>query len=566
MARLPPPDPSRLKALSLVDDGVYFYREGRAAEAEERFRQVLKKHPDQPDALFFLGLLKIDQRNPLDALKLMAKAVKAHPRFAEAHFVSGSILNQLGRPQDAVAAYSRAVAIKPDHLNALNDLGNTFGLLGRPDDALAAYDKAIAAAPDLAISYNNKGAVLAETKRLSDAMANYDRALALKPDYAEAHNNRGAVLLMQSHPDQALASLEQALALRPDYAEAINNKGSALQDLNRHQEALSWHQRALALNPQNASAHLSIAAAHLALGQYEQGWSEYEWRWGTKDLAPFRRNFRAPQWLGDQSLEHKSILVYAEQGYGDMLQFARYVPLLARRGARAILEVPRPLFALFGSLEGVSQLVCRGDKLPASDFRCPLLSLPLAFRTNAHTIPADVPYLRAPSDRLAKWRERLAGHPGRKIGIAWSGRSYPRNRSIPLADLEPLLSLPAVTFVSLQQELPDTDLARLADRPNVLHFGSALEDFADTAGVISCLDLVLTIDTSIAHLAGAMGKPLSLLLLFGSDFRWLVDRHDNPWYPTARLFRQTKIGEWGPVIDRVRHELCAAPGANAPAS
>jgi tetratricopeptide (TPR) repeat protein len=565
MAKLPPPDPRRLKSLPLIEDGIFRYRQGRAAEAQDLFRQVLKKVPDQPDALFFLGLLKIDQQNPSDALKLMSKAIKTAPQFAEAHFVTGSILNMLGRPRDAVAAYDRAIAIKPDHVNALNDLGNTWGILGRPDDALAAYDKAIAAAPELAMTYNNKGAILAETQRFDEAIANYDRALALKPDYAEAYNNRGAALLVLSHPDQALASFEQALALRPDYAEAINNKGTALQGLDRHQEALSWHQRALALNPNNASAHLGIANAYLALGNYEAGWAEYEWRWGTKDLAPFRKDRRCPLWTGDQPLEHKSILLHAEQGYGDMVQFARYVPMVARRGARVVLEVPRPLQVLFGSLEGVSQLICRGDKLPASDFHCPLLSLPRAFRTNVHTIPAETPYLRAASDHREKWKARLAGHSGRKIGLAWSGRPYPRNRSIPLVTLEPLFSLPGITFVSLQQELADTDLALVRDRTNVVHFGKELQDFADTGGVISCLDLVLSIDTSVAHLAGAMGKPLWLLLQFGSDFRWLVDRDDNPWYPTARLFRQAKTGDWESVVDRVHHELCLSAASNVPA-
>jgi regulator of sirC expression with transglutaminase-like and TPR domain len=239
------------------------------------------------------------------------------------------------------------------------------------------------------MTYNNKGAILAETKRFDEAIGNYDRALALKPDYAEAYNNRGAGLLVLSHPDQALASFEQALALRPDYAEAINNKGTALQGLDRHQEALSWHERALALNPNNANAHLSIANAYLALGNYEAGWAEYEWRWGTKDLAPFRKDWRCPPWTGDQPLEHKSILLYAEQGYGDMVQFARYVPMVAGRGARVMLEVPRPLQVLFGSLEGVSQLICRGDKLPASDFHCPLRP---ALFARTFTIPAETPY------------------------------------------------------------------------------------------------------------------------------------------------------------------------------
>jgi len=563
MAKLPPPDPRRLNALPLIEDGIFYYRQGRPAEAEERFRQVLKKIPDQPDALFFLGLIKLGQHKLADALKLMSKALKASPRFAEAQFVSGSILNLLGRPQEALAAYNRALAIKPDHVNALNDLGNTLKLLGRPEEALLAYDKAIAAAPDVAISYNNKGTALAELKRFGEAIENYDRALTLKSDYAEAHNNRGGALLVLSDPDQALKSFERGLALRADYAEAINNTGIALQGLNRHHEALTWHERALALNPNNANAHVSLANACLALGHYEQGWAEYEWRWWTNDLAPFRKTLRSQPWTGEQSLENKSILLYAEQGYGDILQFSRYVPMVAKRGARVILELPRPLMALFDSLAGVSQLICRGDKPPTTDFHCPLLSLPRAFRTGLSTIPAETPYLKAPADRIAKWQDRLAGCSGRKIGVAWSGRQYPRNRSIPLASFDRLFSLPGQTFISLQQELPDAEASRLAEHASVLHFGAELQDFADTAGLIACLDLVMSIDTSTAHLAGAMGKPLWLMLLFGSDFRWLVDRDDNPWYPTARLFRQPNVGDWESVVNRLQRELEQNPDSVA---
>jgi tetratricopeptide (TPR) repeat protein len=563
MARLPPPDPRYLKALPILEDAVQSYRAGRIDEASEQFLRILKKAPDHPDALYFLGLMKMEQRKFSEALKLMNRAVKGSPRFADAHFVSGSILNQLGRPTEAMAAYQRAIAINPNHVHALNDLGNTLRLLNRAQEAIVAYDRAIALAPDSAVVHNNKGVALAECRQFAKAIVSYDRALALKPDYAEAHSNRGGALLVLSRADEALACFDRALALNPEYAEAINNRGTALQDLNAHREALIWHQRALLFNPDNAIAHLNAATAHLALGEYAQGWPEYEWRWNTPDRAPIRRDLRRPQWRGDQPLDGRTVLLHAEQGFGDMLQFARYVPMVAACGAKVILETPHELVPLLRTLAGVSELICRGDKLPPFDLHCPLLSLPLAFRTELDSIPAKIPYLTAPTERVAKWQRRLAGVGQRKIGLAWSGRSYPRNRSIPFEELETLLSRPDVSFVSLQQELSDEDRSRIATRSNLLHFGEELADFADTAGIISALDLVISIDTSIAHLAGAMGKSLWILLLFGADFRWLTDRDSSPWYPTARLFRQSKIGAWNDVVARVDAALAVGGGNSA---
>jgi tetratricopeptide (TPR) repeat protein len=555
MAKLPPPDLRYLKALPLMQDAVELYRRGQPDQAEELFLRALKKAPDHPDAYYFLALIRMNRGKPDDALRLLAKATKSNPRFAEAHFLTGSILNALNRPLDALPAYQRALAIDANHVNALNHLGNTLRLLRKPEDAIAAFDKAIALAPDFAEIYSNKGAALADLKRLPEALACYDRALALNPNLAEAHSNRGAALLILSRPEEALECFDRALALNPNYPEAINNRGSALQDLNRHHEALTWHHKALGFSPNNAIAHLCVATAHLALGDYEIGWREYEWRWGTADLVPFRRDLRRPQWRGDEALDGKTILLHAEQGYGDMVQFARYVPLVAERGADVVIEAPRALTALLETLAGKPRIIGRGDKLPAFDLHCPLLSLPLAFATRVDAIPAATPYLSAPADRLARWTDRLAGHAGRKIGLAWSGRPHPRNRSVPLAALKPLLSLPDTQFVSLQQELPAQDLDLIAAQPNLLHFGAEITDFADTAALIAALDLVITIDTSVAHLAGAMGKPVWVLLLYGADFRWLVEREDSPWYPTAKLFRQRAVGDWAGVVARVSDAL-----------
>jgi tetratricopeptide (TPR) repeat protein len=555
MAKLPPPDPRYLKALPLMQDAVEHYRRDQPDQAEELFLRALKKAPDHPDALYFLALIRMDRGKPDDALRLLAKASKSNPRFAEAHFLTGSILNALGRPKDALPAYQRALAIDASHVNALNHLGNTLRLLRKPEEAIAAFDKAIALAPNFAEAHSNKGVALAELKRLPEAITCYDRALAVNPNFPDALSNRGAALLILSRPDEALACFDRALALNPNYPEAINNRGSALQDLNRHHEALTWHHKALGFNPNNSIAHLCLATAHLALGEYDVGWREYEWRWGTADLVPFRRDLRRPQWRGDEALDGKTILLHAEQGYGDMLQFARYVPLVAERGADVVIEAPRALTALLGTIAGKPRIIGRGDKLPAFDVHCPLLSLPLAFGTRVDTIPAAVPYVSVPADRLTKWTDRLADHAGRKIGLAWSGRPHPRDRSIPLAELKPLLSLPGTQFVSLQQELQLQDVDLIAAQSNLLHVGAEIEDFGDTAALIAALDLIITIDTSVAHLAGAMGKPVWILLLCGADFRWLVDRDDTPWYPTAKLFRQRAVGDWASVITRVADAL-----------
>jgi Glycosyltransferase family 9 (heptosyltransferase) len=310
--------------------------------------------------------------------------------------------------------------------------------------------------------------------------------------------------------------------------------------------------------PEFAEAHFEAAMTHLTLGDFDTGWKQYEWRWKTGAFARYRRPFRAPPWLGNESVAGKTVLLHAEQGFGDTIQFIRYAPLAARQGADVILEVQPALKALMREIVGVSVVIGRGEELPRFDFHCPLLSLPFAFKTDLATIPGNVPYLVPPTDRVAKWQGRLQQRKPLRVGIAWAGSaSYQgdENRSIALGRLAPLWSDQEIEFVSIQREPRPADGTLLQGNPHLLHVGPDLEDFGDTAAVISLLDVVVSIDTSVAHLAGALGKPVLIMLPYSPDFRWMLDRDDSPWYPTARLFRQRRRGDWDSVVERVRQEL-----------
>jgi tetratricopeptide (TPR) repeat protein len=500
------------------------------------------------------------QGDPREALKLIGKALKVEPRATMAHSLAGTILNMLGRREEALACYDRALALEPDLVMALNDRGNTLRLLGRPQEALTCFERALALHPAAPQFHNNRGTTLVDLRRFEEAVACFDRAIALQPGAPDALNNRGAALLKLDRPEKALADLERAIAIKPDYSEAFNNRGTALQDLKRHREALAAHARALSLRPDNLEARFNLATAHLALGEFDEGWSAYEARWAKADLAPLRRNFRSPLWIDGHPIAGKTMLLHAEQGYGDAIQFVRYAPLVAQRGAKVLLETPRALQALFGSVAGVTQVIARGDRLPPFDLHCPLLSLPHAFRTALDSIPHNVPYLHAGADRLARWRDRLPPLGRPRIGIAWQGRAYPRNRSVPFAALAPLLALPGIEFISLQQELSDEDTHAVAQTGNLRHFGAEIKDFADTAAILADLDAVVSIDSAVAHLAGALGKQLWLMLIFAADFRWLIGREESPWYPTARLIRQSRIGEWSDVVANITDLVSAWHG------
>ena len=382
------------------------------------------------------------------------------------------------------------------------------------------------------------------------------RALMLQPENAEALSNRGAALRMLGRVDDALADYDRALAAAPESPEAHNNRGVALAALNRHREAIDAYTRALTLRPAYDRARFNRALSRLVRGELEQGWNDHESRWTGSEMHRGARSLPGRAWDGREDLRGKTILLYAEQGLGDAIQFARYAPLVRERGARVVLEVHPPLVPLFATLEGVDRVVAMGEPLPPFDLHCALMSLPFASGTRADSIPASIPYLKAPEERLAAWRERLGGGQAVRVGLAWSGSRTLRNdanRSIALERLAPLAA-PGRTLIAVQKDIRDADQPAL-DALRVRTFAAELTDFADTAALVDSLDVIVSVDTAAAHLAGALGKPVWVLLPFSPDWRWLLDRDDSPWYPTARLFRQERIGDWERVIARVAEAL-----------
>jgi tetratricopeptide (TPR) repeat protein len=542
-----------------VEEAVGLYRQGRLAEAEKICSRVLRARPDWFDALHLLGVIKLQGGKAGAACAHFEQALKLDPASAPAMSNLGMALAALNRDQEALAILDKAVALMPGSLEAISNRGNVLMKLNRPAEALVAFDAAVALAPGFPGARANRGNALAALGRFEEALAQYDAVLAVLPTHAETHLNRGSALMALSRAAEAISTFDRALALRPDYVKAHIGRGSARQALNQQHEALADFERAIALDKSNPDAHHNAALALLTLGDYRRGFEQYEWRWQRSGMPARRRNFGKPLWLGEYPLARKRILVAAEQGLGDCIQFARYVPMLADAGATVVLEAPPPLLSMLARLDGVAEVVARGDLPPAFDVYCPAGSLPRALRTEVSTIPAAIPYLSASEERIATWRDRIERLPKPRIAVIWSGsadHANDRNRSMQLRQMASLLAL-AAGFVSVQRELRPADAEELARQPDLVHVGDALADFDDTAAVLALVDLVITVDTSVAHLAGALGRPTFVLVPFCPDWRWMLARADSPWYPTARLFRQPAVGDWESVIARVAEAVRA---------
>jgi tetratricopeptide (TPR) repeat protein len=543
-----------------VEQALALHRQGRLDEAEKIYARVLKAQRDHFDALHLLGVLNLQRGRPGEACRLIEAALKVDPRSADAHSNLAMALHALNRDDEALASLDRALALAPGHGDTLNNRGNLMLDLGRPAEALSAYGAVLAQDPRQLQARIGRGNALAALGRHPEAIAEYDAALAAAPGHPLALYNRGNALRALDREQEAVACYDRALAVLPKHVGSWLNRGLALAALNRHQDALSSYAQARALDPGQADAHFNAALALLTLGDYRRGFTEYEWRWKRTGMRA-RGDLRKPLWLGETPIAGRTVLLHAEQGLGDTVHFSRYAPLLARDGARVVMEVQPELQVLLGGLDGVAAVVARGAPLPGYDLQCPLASLPLACKTEPATVPADIPYLRAPAERLGRWRARLEGLPAPRIALAWAGRAShvnDRRRSLELAGLDPLLALPGLQFVSVQHELRAGEAERLAHDRRVTHLGPELADLADTAAVLALVDLVVCVDTSVAHLAGALGRPCFVLLPFQPDWRWTLDRETSPWYPALRLFRQPSIGDWASAIARVRQALAAA--------
>ncbi|MCL2429774.1 MAG: tetratricopeptide repeat protein [Alphaproteobacteria bacterium] len=537
-------------------EAVSLYRQGRLDEAEKIALRLRKSLPASFELRHLLGVIKLGQAQAAAALALIEAALKLKPGAPDALGSRGLALAALGRDAEALACFEEALAVAPDDPDLGSNRGNVLLKLRRPQEALAAFEGVIAAAPGHVGARIGRGNALAALERFEAALWEYEALLAARPASAELHFNRGNALAGLARHAEAIAAYDRALALRPGHLGTSLNRGMALQALNRHEEALACFEQVLARHKGHPDAAHNAALARLTLGDYRRGFAQHEARWQRSGMPP-RRRLGKPLWLGEYPLGRKTILLHAEQGLGDAIQFVRYAPLVARAGAQVVLEVPAQLRPLLAAMPGVTRVVARGEPLPPFDLHCPMGSLPLALKTEVSTIPAAIPYLGASEERIARWRPRLADRAGPRVALAWSGRAaHPndRNRSLALAQLEPLIGLKRPSFVSVQRELRDSDRATLARLP-IAALGEELEDFADTAAVLAICDLVISADTSVAHLAGAMGRPAFILLPFQPDWRWMLAREDSPWYPGVRLLRQRTAGDWEGVVARLCGEI-----------
>ena len=446
---------------------------------------------------------------------------------------------------------------RAQRINELLTTGVAHHQNGRLAEADLLYKKVRKTEPNNVVAIMLSGVLTFQLGQFELSLNLLSRAISLNPDYAEALNNRGNVFKEIKRFDEAMADYDKAISLKPDYAEALNNRGIILKNLKRFDEAMADYDKAISLKPDYAEAHWNKSLQLLLRGEFASGWELYEWRWKRTQLSLPIREFEQPLWLGKEDLHGKTILLHWEQGLGDTIQFSRYVQEVANLGCKTILEVQKHLFELMKGIEGVDELIPNGADLPPFDFYCPLMSLPLALGTTLETIPSPISYIKSTDDKLAKWSDRLRPKSKPRVGIVWSGSSVHKNdhnRSIALEQI--LGAVPeGYHLVSLQKEVRENDLDVLEQSKQVQHFGAELDDFTDTAALCELMDVIVSVDTSVAHLAGAMGKPVNLLLPYDPDFRWLLNRGDSPWYPSITLFRQGPERLWEPVLMEINASL-----------
>jgi tetratricopeptide (TPR) repeat protein len=542
-------------AQQAVTEGLVYLQEGKLEEAAAYLRQSLRSRADVPYVHYNLGYTLSRLERWDEAIASYQEALRLEPQFVEAHRNLGIALRRKKRSVEAEVHCRVAVQLRPEMPEVHHELALALLEQKRLAEPEASCREAIRLRPEFAEAHQLLGLALLRQDRVVEARESLGRAVQLEPNVAQAQNYLGIALWRLGCLEEAEISLREALRLRPDYAEAFNNLATVLRDLGPFEEALENYASALSAKPDYADPHWNAALVWLLLGDFEKGWPENEWRRQRSDFPS--RVFVQPRWDGSP-LAGRTILLYAEQGLGDTIQFMRYASLLRDQGATVILECQRPLLGLLRRCRSIDFVVGQGDPLPAHDVCALLLDLPDRFRTTVATIPAQVPYLWADPVLVEQWHRAMACHAGFKVGIAWQGSPMYRSdkeRSIPLMEFAPLAEVPGVRLVSLQKGPGSEQLAALAGHWSVTDLGSRLDEsggaFMDTAAVMKHLDLVVTVDTAIAHLAGALGVAVWVLLPTVPHWPWLLDRDDSPWYPTARLFRQQRRGEWGPVLQRV---------------
>jgi len=538
--------------------GLQLQGQGLHGQAVDSFRRAVSLHPDYSDAMSGLAgsLRKLGRGR--EAAAEFARAAALDPKWVTDLFAAGDELLSSRDVEGAIAALEQVLAIKPGFLEARCQLGNAFKESGRLGDAVAAYRGCLALNPDSAPLLNNLGIALQEQGFVEEAVATFRKAIAADPLYAEAHNSLAPALQRLNRIDEAIEACRRAIEIDPSQAAAHTNLGNAYLALNEVPRATEEFQRAVEISPSDWRFRSNLCYAYLASGRMREAWPLYEERF-TANGHDFLRRLDRPRWRGETDLRGKTLFLHAEQGFGDTIQFARFAAVLARRGATVVVEVQTQLKPLFASLEGASVVIGSGEAIPPHDLHCPMLSVPLALGTDLDSIPCPAPYVHADPVKAAYWAARFPRDPARlNVGLVWSGQPRHKNdhnRSIPATLLRGLADNARARFVCLQNEVREADRETLASMPGVACVCPELTSFGDTAALVACMDLVVSVDTSVAHLAGAMGKPVWILLPYAADWRWLLAREDSPWYPTARLFRQPSVADWASVIERVDAEI-----------
>ncbi|WP_024513638.1 tetratricopeptide repeat protein [Bradyrhizobium sp. Tv2a-2] len=549
-------DPENAETLHLM--ALVCFNAGQFDHAIEWISQAIRKDP-RPAYLTLLGTALLNLRRHDDALLVFDKAVQLRPDDASLWNNLGNACIESNRLSDAIASFQRALAIDPVHWDSAYKAGVMLQQQRRFDEALACLDICKRLKPDDAPTLHIRAMALHGLKRFDDALSDNRRAQALDAQNPHIQNNLGRDLAELGRPEEALSWFDSALKVRPDFVEALNNKAFALTQLHRFDEAVAVYGRVRHIDPENAQATWDLALLNLLLGNFAEGWAGREARFRLPSHAAPYPKFRQPLWLGEGDIAGKTILLYADEGLGDTIQFARYFQPVAARGARVVVAVADAVRPLLSGISGVAECVSKSGALPAFDLHCPISSLPLAFATTLTTIPDGFGYLPPPpADRVQAWEDRLGCRNRLRVGLVWSGnprQANDHNRSMPLATLARILDVDA-TFVSLQKEPRPQDKAALAES-TIIDVSADLTDFVQTAALVSCLDLVITVCTSVAHLAAALGRPTWVLLCHTPDYRWLLDRDDSPWYPSVRLFRQNEARDYASVVERARAELAA---------
>jgi tetratricopeptide (TPR) repeat protein len=532
---------------------------GAMQQAEHICREILRVHPDDADALYLLGII-YDRIGDYDsAIECIKKSLQCNPANDYASFDLGNIFRKKGLTDEAIIFYQKTAQLNPSNAGAYYCLAVALQEQGRFDEALNSYTKVLQINPNHADTYNNMGSVLQETGHLDEAIKYYRKALSLNPNLFMAYNNLGNTLLDKGQFDDAVTHYQRAIGLNPNFAGGYCNLGVALQNKQKIDEAVSAYQKAIGLDPDYIDAHWNLSLALLLSGRFREGWKEYEWRLKKKEHIYHGRRFTRPLWDGLSDISGYTILLHAEQGLGDTIQFIRYALLVAQRGARVVVECQEELKPLLQNVGGIQTVVAYGEQLPEFDMHCPLLSLPLLFDTTLETIPAAESYINADPLSRERWRVKVQhDNSGRNIGLVWAGsptNTRGRYRSCALETFSPLAGIDNITFYSLQKGEASQQAKIPPKGMKLLDYTEEIHDFSDTAAFMQNLDLIISVDTAAAHLAGAAGRPVWTLLPFNPDWRWMLNREESPWYPTMRLFRQPSFGDWETVMARVAAEL-----------